>query len=176
MIFTPAPLPGVWLVDLEPHRDDRGFFARSFCAHEFAAHGLEPVIAQCNVSWNAHRGTMRGLHWQAPPHGEAKLVRVTRGAVFDAVVDLRPDSPTWKRVFTVALDAASRRALYVPAGFAHGFLTLEDDTEVLYHMSEYYVPGSARGARWNDPAFAIPWPSPPLHISDRDCGYPDFGE
>ncbi|MCX7818371.1 MAG: dTDP-4-dehydrorhamnose 3,5-epimerase family protein [Kiritimatiellae bacterium] len=174
MKFEPSPLPGVWVVELEPHRDARGYFARAFCAREFAAHGLETVYVQCNLSGNRHRGTLRGLHWQAAPHEEAKLVRVVRGAVFDAVVDLRPDSPTYLQAFTTVLDAAGGRALYVPRGCAHGFLTLEDNTDVFYQMSEYYVPELARGARWDDPAFSIPWPEPPRFISERDLAHPPF--
>lgn len=175
MIFTPLDeIAGLWMIDLEPHVDDRGFFARTFCAREFAAHGLPPLFVQRNVSSNRRRGTLRGMHWQAPPAEEAKLVRVVRGAIFDAVVDLRPGSPSRLRVCTARLDAASGRALFVPAGCAHGFLTLEDDTDVEYQMSEYYVPELALGARWDDPAFAIPWPEPPRHISPRDLAHPPF--
>jgi len=172
--FEPTPLPGVWVVELEPHRDERGYFARAFCAREFAAHGLETTFVQCNVSGNRYRGTLRGLHWQAAPHEEVKLVRVVRGAAFDVVVDLRADSPTYCRCFTTMLDARSGRAVYVPRGCAHGFLTLEDDTDVFYQMSEFYVPELARGARWDDPAFSIPWPEVPQFISERDRTHPPF--
>lgn len=174
MKFVPTPLPGVWVVDLEPHMDARGFFARAFCEREFADHGLEPRIAQCNLSRNRYRGTLRGLHWQAAPYAEAKLVRVVRGAVFDVVVDLRVDSPTYCQAFTTTLTAEEGRAVYVPRGCAHGFLTLEHDTDIFYQMSEFYRPEFARGARWDDPAFSIPWPEPPRHISDRDLAHPLF--
>ncbi len=174
MIFRPTPLEGVWIVDLEPHTDERGFFARAFCAREFAGHGLDAAFVQCNLSRNRRRGTLRGLHWQAPPREEAKLVRVVRGAIFDAVVDIRPGSPTFRQAFTLRLEDESGRALYVPRGCAHGFLTLEDDTDVFYLMSDFFAPELARGARWDDPAFAIPWPEPPRYISPRDQAHPPF--
>jgi dTDP-4-dehydrorhamnose 3,5-epimerase len=174
VIFTPTGIPGAVVVDLERHADDRGFFARSFCAREFAAAGLAGAFVQCNVSWNARRHTLRGMHWQAPPHEEAKLVRVTRGALLDVIVDLRRGTPSYLRAEQVRLDAQGRRALHIPPGVAHGFLTLEDDTEVLYQMSAYHEPAAARGARWDDPAFGLSWPAPPAVISDRDRGWPAY--
>jgi len=172
--FRRTELPDVWLLELEPHHDDRGWFAREFCAAELAAHGLELPLVQCNLSYNRHRGTLRGLHWQAPPFEETKIVRVLTGAVLDVVVDIRPGSPTRGRFVMVRLAADRGQALYVPRGFAHGFLTLEDHTLVLYHMSAMYHPDAARGARWDDPAFGIPWPETPRYISARDRSYPPF--
>jgi dTDP-4-dehydrorhamnose 3,5-epimerase len=174
MRFTRTTITGAFLVDLEPITDERGFFARSFCRHEFAAHGLNPELAQCNVSLNRRRGTLRGMHWQAAPHEEAKLVRCIRGMLHDVIVDLRAGSPTYGRHTAVLLSAENRRMLYVPEGCAHGFLTLEDDTEVLYQMSAFYAPESARGVRFDDPAFGIRWPAEVMVISERDRGYPDW--
>jgi|SRR5579871_2998913 len=175
MRFTETPLAGAYVVDVEPHPDERGVFARTFCADDFAGRGLDPRVVQASISFNRRAGTLRGLHYQAAPHGEAKLIRCTAGAIFDVVVDLRPDSPTYTRHFAVALTATDRRALYVPVGFAHGFQTLVDETEVLYQMSTPYAPASARGVRWNDPAFAIAWPPASDRImSERDRTYPDF--
>jgi dTDP-4-dehydrorhamnose 3,5-epimerase len=174
VIFTETPLTGAFLIDLEPVRDERGFFARSFCRREFEAHGLNPDIAQCNISLNLRRGTLRGMHWQAAPHQEAKLVRCTRGAIHDVIIDLRHGSPTFAAHFSTDLTAVDRRMLYVPEGFAHGFLTLEDDTEVFYQMSEFFAPESARGVRYDDPAFGIRWPMEILVVSDRDRSYPDW--
>ncbi len=168
MKFVETELPGAWQVDLEPHRDERGFFARSFCRDEFAARGLSPVVAQCNVSWNARAGTLRGMHYQLAPSAEAKLVRCTAGAIWDAIVDLRPDSPTFRRWTARELSAEDRGALYVPEGFAHGFLTLRDETEVFYQMSASYAPARARGFRWDDPAIGIAWPAAPAVISEAD--------
>jgi len=162
-------------VELEQLGDDRGFFARSFCREEFEAHGLDPQIAQCNISFNARRGTLRGMHYQAVPHAEAKLVRCTQGAIWDVIVDLRRDSPSFKRWHAVELSAANRRALYVPEGFAQGFQTLADDSEVLYLMSQFYRPDAARGVRWDDPAFGIEWPIADPQLSVRDRGLPLFG-
>jgi dTDP-4-dehydrorhamnose 3,5-epimerase len=170
--FLSTPLAGAYLIEPEQLEDERGFFARSFCQNEFAAHGLEPVIAQCNISYNRKRGTLRGLHYQAPPHAEAKLVRCTRGAVWDVIVDLRQGSPTARRWYAAELTAENRRSLYVPAGFAHGFQTLADDSEVLYQMSEFYHPESARGVRWNDPRLAIQWPVETAILSLRDEAFP----
>lgn len=172
MKFTETPLAGAFVIEIERIEDDRGFFGRSFCQNEFNAHGLAPVVAQCNVSWNRRRGTLRGLHYQAVPHEEAKLVRCTRGAVWDVIVDLRPVSPTYLRWHAVELSADSRTALYVPAGFAHGFQTLADDSEVLYQMSESYYADLARGLRWNDPALDIEWPLGSPILSERDRSYP----
>ena len=175
MIFTETTLRGAFLIDIERHEDERGFFARSWCRREFEAHGLNPEIAQCNVSFNVRKGTLRGMHYQIEPSEEAKLVRCTRGALCDVIVDLRPDSPTFKQYVSEVLTAENRRMLFVPEGFAHGFLTLEDATEVLYQMSEYHVPERGRGFRWNDPAFGIAWPAEVVVISERDRDYPDFG-
>jgi dTDP-4-dehydrorhamnose 3,5-epimerase len=175
VIFRELPLAGAFLIELEPQRDERGLFARTFCEDEFRAHGLEPHVAQCNVSWNARRGTLRGLHYQAEPHAEAKLVRCARGAVFDVIVDLRRDSPSRGRWHAVELDAAGRRMLFVPAGFAQGFQTLADDTEVLYQMSTAYRPELARGIRWDDPTLSIKWPETGERIvSERDRSLPFF--
>jgi dTDP-4-dehydrorhamnose 3,5-epimerase len=174
VIFTETALPGAWIIEPERLEDERGFFARTWCRREFEAHGLNPDIVQCNVSFNKRRGTLRGLHYQAEPHLEAKLIRCTRGAIHDVIVDLRPGAPTFKRHVAATLDAESRRILYVPEGLAHGFQTLEDDTEVFYQMSEYYSADHARGVRWNDPAFGIRWPDDDRTISSRDRAYPDF--
>ena len=174
MRIGPTPIGGVMLVELEPLGDERGFFARSFCAGEFAAAGLDTRVAQCNVSHNARRATLRGMHWQEEPHAEAKLVRCTAGAIHDVVVDIRPGSPTFLRWAAFELTRDNRHALYVPPGVAHGFQTLADDSEVFYQMSVPYAPASARGARWDDPAFAIGWPLPSPIVSARDRGYPDF--
>lgn len=174
MRFTATALAGVYLVDLERRDDERGFFARSFCEAEFAAHGLATRYPQCNVSYNAARGTLRGMHYQRAPHGEPKLVRCTRGAIYDVVVDLRPESSTCRRWFAAELTADNHRMLYIPALCAHGFQTLADDTEVFYMMGESYHPESAAGVRWNDPALGIRWPLPNPVISARDAGFPDL--
>jgi dTDP-4-dehydrorhamnose 3,5-epimerase len=161
---------------IEPERreDDRGFFARTFCEKEFAEHGLETRVAQCNISFNRRKGTLRGMHYQAAPFEEAKLVRCTMGAIFDAIIDLRPASPTFKKSFGVELTALNRRILYIPRDFAHGFQTLADDTEVFYQMAQVYSAEHARGVRWNDPAFGISWPPDERTINERDKNYPDF--
>jgi len=172
--FSELELPGAWRVELEPHEDERGYFARTFCAEEFAAHGLATRYPQCNLSYNRSVGTLRGLHLQVAPHGEAKLVRCVSGALHDVIVDLRAGSPTRRRWLAVELDARSGTALYVPEGFAHGFLTLREDTEVFYQMGSAYAPGAQRGFRWDDPAFGIDWPFPPQTISERDRTWPDF--
>jgi dTDP-4-dehydrorhamnose 3,5-epimerase len=174
MIFTETALKGAFLLDPEPKADARGFFARTFCVEEFKARGLDPRVAQCNISFNRRRGTLRGMHWQVAPRAESKLVRVTQGAIFDVIIDLRQQSPTFKRHFSVELSAANRRMLFIPEGFAHGFQTLADDTEVFYQMSEFYSADCARGVRWNDPAFAIRWPLPDPILNDRDRSWPDF--
>lgn len=174
MIFTETALPGAWIIDVERLEDARGFFARTWCEREFSERGLNPRVVQCSVSFNKRRGTLRGVHYQAAPHREAKVVRCTRGAIYDVILDLRPDSATFKRHVAVTLDAESRRMLYVPEGVAHGFQTLEDDTEVFYQMSAFHAPDHARGIRWNDPAFGIRWPEAERTISERDQRYPDF--
>jgi len=174
MLFEETRLRGAWKIDLERLADERGFFARSFCEREFAAHGLATRYPQGNLSWNAHARTLRGMHYQAAPHREAKLVRCVAGSIYDVIVDLRESSSTRFEWISVELTADNRRALYVPAGFAHGFLSLEDRTEVLYQMSAFYVAEASRGFRWNDPRFGITWPAPPRVISERDGGYPDF--
>lgn len=172
MQFTEMTIAGAWTVELEPRADDRGFFARAFCADEFAAHGADPAVAQANLSWNVGRGTLRGLHFQYPPDAETKFVRCIRGAVFDVVVDLRPGSPTFGRWAGAELTAGNRRALIAPAGTAHGYLTLADDTEVLYLASSRYSPGAESGLRWDDPDLAIDWPGPVLTCSDKDASWP----
>lgn len=174
MIFTETRLANAFVIDPEPYADERGLFARTFCAREFAEHGLDTTPVQCNVSLNRGRGTMRGMHWQAAPHEEAKLVRCTHGAIHDVIVDLRPDSATFGEHVGVELTAGNRRMLYVPEGFAHGFLTLEDDTEVFYQMSAFYEPDAARGLRYDDPALGIRWPAEVRVVSERDRSWPDW--
>lgn len=174
MKFLPTEFDGLHLVDIEPRCDMRGFFARTWCAREFAAAGLESRLVQCSISHNVRRGTLRGMHYQAEPFEEVKLVRCTAGAILDVVIDLRPTSETYLKHCAVELSAANRRALYIPAGFAHGFQTLADETEVFYQMSEFFAPEYARGIRWNDPAFGIEWPIPEPIILDRDDAYPDY--
>ncbi|HEX3949196.1 MAG TPA: dTDP-4-dehydrorhamnose 3,5-epimerase [Steroidobacteraceae bacterium] len=172
MIFTESPLPGAFLVDLEPLADERGFFARSFCADEFAGKGLDIVLRQCSVSFNSRKGTLRGLHYQDVPHQEHKLVRCTAGAIFDVIVDIQPRSPQFRRWFATELTAQNRRSLFIPPGYAHGFVTLSDDAEVYYMISVPHSPQHARGFRWNDPAFGIQWPMMPSVVSSRDSAYP----
>jgi len=174
MTFHETKLPGVFEIHLEPKCDERGFFARSWCKKEFEAQGLNASLAQCNVSFNTRRGTLRGMHYQAAPYEESKLIRCTQGAIFDVVVDLRPDSSTFRQWIGVVLTAANRHMVYVPEGCGHGFLTLEDDTEIFYQMSQFYDADSGRGVRWDDPAFQIAWPEPVHVISERDRTYPDF--
>jgi dTDP-4-dehydrorhamnose 3,5-epimerase len=172
--FVPTPLAGAFVIELDVLEDERGHFARTFDAQEFARRGLDPAVIQCNTSFNAKAGTLRGMHYQADPDGEAKLVRCTRGAIFDVIVDLRPDSDTYCRWFGAELTADNGRMLYVPVGFAHGFQTLADGTDVSYQMSHHYVGERARGVRWDDPAFGIEWPPADRTISDKDRQYPDF--
>jgi dTDP-4-dehydrorhamnose 3,5-epimerase len=172
--FTETPLQGAFIIDLEPNRDERGFFARTFCAREFAQHGLESAVVQCNLSANLKAGTLRGMHFQQPPVSEAKLVRCVRGAIHDVVVDLRPQSDTYRRHLAVELSAENRRALFVPSLFAHGFQTLTDDAEIEYQMSEFHAPDGAGGFRYDDPAFAICWPLPISVISPQDLAWPPF--
>lgn len=176
MRFTPLELAGACVVDLERIEDERGFFARAWCRREFAEHGLNPEVVQCNLSFNHERGTLRGMHYQLPPHREVKLVRCIRGAIYDVIVDLRPASPTYKQWLGVELTAENRRMLYVPEGFAHGYQTLEEASEVFYQVSEFYQPGSEGGLRWNDPAIGISWPLEPTAISPKDRSHPDFEE
>jgi dTDP-4-dehydrorhamnose 3,5-epimerase len=172
MIFTPSSLLGAFQVELQPHADERGFFARSYCADEFAAQGLGPELRQCSVSFNVHRGTLRGMHFQGAPQEEHKLVRCTAGAVFDVIVDIRESSPTYRRWIGTELTAVNHRALFIPPGFAHGFVSLTDNAEVYYMISAAHAPQLSRGFRWNDPAFAIEWPMLPTVISSRDASYP----
>jgi dTDP-4-dehydrorhamnose 3,5-epimerase len=172
MIFTESTLAGAYAIEMTRVEDERGFFARSYSAEEFAARGLPAEMPQCSISFNLRKGTLRGMHFQAAPHSEDKLVRCTAGAIFDVIVDLRAASPTLRRWFGTDLTAENRRSLFIPKGFAHGFITLRDDTEVLYMMSVPYAPGHERGVRWNDPALAIHWPIEPAVISARDAAYP----
>jgi dTDP-4-dehydrorhamnose 3,5-epimerase len=172
--FKETRLPGAYVIELDAHRDERGAFARTYCEREFAAHGLHTRYPQCNLSRNRRAGTLRGMHYQAAPHREVKLVRCVSGAIYDVIVDMRPSSPTRMQWAGVTLTAGHMNALYVPEGFAHGFLTLQDDTEVYYHMGELYIAEAARGFRWNDPLFGIEWPTVPSMMSDRDASYPDF--
>jgi dTDP-4-dehydrorhamnose 3,5-epimerase len=176
MIFRETPLAGAWVLEPERIADERGFFARTYCRHDFAARGLDPAIAQCSVSFNHRRGTVRGLHFQIAPHEEVKLVRVTQGKIWDVIVDLRLESPTFRRYFAIVLSARNGRQLYIPKGMAHGFQTLAKGTEVFYQISELYAPESARGYRWDDPSFAIPWPEPVTVASERDRNLPRFEE
>jgi dTDP-4-dehydrorhamnose 3,5-epimerase len=174
--FRETPLAGAFVIELERLEDERGFFARSFCRDEFAAHGLAAELAQASVSFNRRRGTLRGMHFQAPPHEEHKVVRCTRGAMHDIVVDLRAGSPTFRRWHAVELTDENRLSLYVPPGMAHGFQTLADDTEVLYQMSVPHHPESARGLRFDDPALKIAWPLAPVCVSQRDLAFPLLGD
>jgi dTDP-4-dehydrorhamnose 3,5-epimerase len=174
MTFHEGKIHGVFEVKPELLNDDRGFFARTWCQEEFAAHGLTPRLVQCNISFNRRKGTLRGMHYQIGEHAEAKLVRCTAGSIYDVVLDLRRQSPTFKAWVAVTLTAVDRNMIYVPEGCAHGFLTLHDDTEVFYQMSEFYNAESARGVRWNDPAFRIEWPGKVDVISERDRSYPNF--
>ena len=174
MIFTETGVTGLFLIEPERHSDTRGFFARTFCAAEFQARHLNPAIEQCSISYNSKKGTLRGMHYQTPPHEEVKLVRCTQGAIFDVAIDLRRDSKTYARPFSVILSADNRKMLYIPTGFAHGFQTLMDNTEIFYQMSAAYAPESARGIRWDDPRFAIGWPPDTRTIIERDRSYPDF--
>jgi dTDP-4-dehydrorhamnose 3,5-epimerase len=174
MIFTETRLHGAFIIEPQPIEDARGFFARTFCVEEFSAHGLNAKLVQCNISFNKTRGTLRGMHYQAQPHSEVKLVRCTQGAIYDVIIDLRPESPTFKQWIGVELTAQNHRMLYVPEGFAHGFQTLEDNSEVFYQMSEFYHSDSARGVRWDDMQFNVAWPLAICIISDKDHSYADF--
>jgi dTDP-4-dehydrorhamnose 3,5-epimerase len=172
MRFTDTRIEGAFIVDVEPYADGRGLFARTFCEREFAAAGLAARFVQCSVSTNYRRGTLRGMHYQHPPAAEIKLVRCTAGAIYDVIVDLRPESPTFRQHLAVTLSARDRRALYIPEMVAHGFQTLDDDTEVFYHISQFYAPDQAAGVRFDDPALAIPWPLPVSVISEKDRSWP----
>ena len=174
MNFTACPIPGAWIVEVDRSADERGFFARTQCMEEFAAHGLNGVFRQSSISYNHKRGTLRGMHYQASPHAECKLVRCTAGAIYDVIVDIRPSSATFRHWFGAELTAGNRRALYIPEGVAHGFISLGDDTELLYMISTDYVPDLARGFRWNDAAIDITWPFTPVVISARDASLPAF--
>lgn len=174
MTFRQTKLPGVFEIEMQLNSDDRGFFARSWCQKEFKDHGLNGNLVQCSVSLNLRKGTLRGVHYQEAPFAETKVVRCTAGAICNVVLDLRERSPTFKQWFTKELSAENRLSLYIPAGCAHGFLTLTDESEVLYQMSEFYHPEAGRGVRWNDPAFRIAWPGKVEVISERDRNYPDF--
>ena len=174
MIFQETKLEGVFTIEIEQIKDERGFFARSFCSREFEKRGLNPHLVQCNISYNKRKGILRGMHYQVSPYAEAKLVRCTLGAIYDVVVDLRSDSLTFKQWFATELTSINRKMLYVPEGFAHGFQVLEDETEVFYQMSEFYNPQASQGFRWNDPAFKIEWPLPDACLSEKDRNYPDF--
>jgi len=176
MIFHETKIPGVFEIDVERHPDERGFFARTWCRNEFADNGLNPNLVQCNISFNKVRGTLRGMHYQKAPHAEAKLVRCTQGALYDVIIDLRKDSSTYTQWYGVELSAENRKALYVPEGFAHGFITLRDGTEVLYQMSEFFYDECAAGVRWDDPAFSIHWPVGVAVISERDKNYSGFAK
>lgn len=174
MKFVPIPLDGAYLIELEPNVDDRGFFARTWSAEEFEARGITSKLAQCSISFNTRKGTLRGLHYQIEPYPEAKLVRCSAGAMYDVLVDLRRESTTHGKWFGVELNAENRKMVYIPKGFAHGFQTLADNTEIFYQISESYRSEAARGARWNDPAFAIDWPIANPILSERDCAFPDY--
>ena len=174
MIYTETKLKGAFVIDVETIEDERGFFARSWCQKEFETQGLNSKWVQCNISFNKKKATLRGMHYQKPPHEEVKLVRCTQGAIYDVIIDLRPGSPTHAQWVSEELTAQNRRMLYVPEGFAHGFITLTDDTEVFYQMSEFYADQSACAIRWNDLKFNITWPEQPLHLSEQDRSYPDF--
>lgn len=174
MLFNETELKGAFIVDLEQRADNRGFFARTWCQHEFEQQGMVARIVQANMSYNIHKGTLRGMHFQNAPYMETKLVRAVRGAIYDVIIDLRADSPTYKRWIGVELTADNRRALFVPEGFGHGFQTLTDDADVMYQVSEFYTPGAEGGLRYNDPAFDIQWPLPVSVISDKDASWADF--
>jgi dTDP-4-dehydrorhamnose 3,5-epimerase len=174
LIFKPTDLPGAYVIEPDRRSDVRGHFARTYCEKEYADHGLEPHISQCSVSFNLHKGTLRGMHYQAAPFDEVKVVRCDRGSIYDVIIDLRPNSPAFKKWFGVQLDEENGTILYIPKGFAHGFQTLADNTEVFYQMSQVFSAQHARGVRWNDPAFSIAWPDAERIILDRDRNYPDF--
>jgi dTDP-4-dehydrorhamnose 3,5-epimerase len=176
MRFTELKLAGAWLIEIEPRRDERGFFARTYCSREFAEHGLVSMIAQSSTSFNVRRGTVRGMHYQAAPHAEEKVVRCTAGSIFDVIVDIRRESSTYSQWLSIELTAENRRMLYIPAGFAHGFQTLTDDAEVLYQISTEYAPQASHGIRWTDPSLNIAWPiTAGVIVSERDASFPGIG-
>lgn len=172
MQFTPSRIPGAWVIDIQPIHDHRGFFAMTWLPEEFRKRGIDPTLAQCNLTYNQKRGTLRGMHFQKAPHAQAKIVRATRGALLDVIVDLRPDSTAYLKWDSVELTADNRRMLYMPEGVAHGYLTLTNDVEAYYHASAPWAPQSESGVRWNDPAFGIEWPFTPLVISQKDDAWP----
>lgn len=172
MIYTPSKIPGAWIIDITPVPDVRGFFAMTFLPNELSERGMDPSLAQCNLAFNHRRGTLRGMHFQRSPHAQAKIIRATRGALLDVIVDLREDSTTFRQFDAVELSADNRRMLYMPKGVAHGYLTLVDDTEAYYHASSPWVPAAEAGVRWDDPALAIAWPFTPTLVSERDQQWP----
>ncbi len=174
MIFMKTELRGAFIIEPERLEDERGFFARSWCKREFETHGLNPSLVQCNISFNRKKGTLRGMHYQVAPHEEAKLVRCTAGGIYDVIIDLRPDSPTFTQWISIELTEENRKMVFIPEGFAHGSLTLQDNTEVFYQMFEFYSPDCAKGIRWNDPVFGIQWPISVTVISEKDNHYPEF--
>ena len=174
MKFTETPLAGAYVIELDPIVDERGFFARAWASEEFEKHGLDPTIAQMNMSKTLAAGTFRGFHWQDPPHGEVKTVRCIAGSVFNCIIDMRPDSATYTQWFGVELSAQNLQMLYIPEQFANGFLITEDDTTLLYHVSKPYGPGNERGIRWNDPTIAVHWPADVTSVSEKDSGWHDF--
>jgi len=176
MLFTETKLKGAFLIDLELREDHRGAFARTFCQEEFAAHGLQSKVAQCNLSFNHQAGTLRGMHYQMPPATETKLIRCTKGTIYDVIIDMRPNSPTYRQHIGVELTADNRRALYVPEMFAHGYQALTEGAEVIYQVSEFYTPDCERGLRYDDPLFAISWPLPVTVISEKDAAWPYLSE
>lgn len=174
MRFTPTPVAGAMIVELDGHADSRGYFARTFCEADFAEAGLAMRVVQTNISHNPHKGTLRGMHYQEGPYGEPKAVQCASGRIFDVAVDLRPDSPSYRRWAGVELSPRANRLFFIPRGCAHGFLTLEAGSDIVYLMGARYVAGAGRGVRWNDPAFSIAWPGIPTEMSERDANYPDF--
>lgn len=176
MIFTKTNLQCAYVIDIEKKEDDRGFFARTFCANEFADNNLESKFVQANTSFNYKKGTLRGMHYQKSPYEEDKLVRCTKGSIFDVIIDLRKDSPTYKKWFGIELSAENRKSLFVPKGFAHGYMTLEDNSEVTYLVTQFYTPDADSGIKFNDPAFSIEWPITPVLVSERDLNHPEFKE
>lgn len=174
MKFIKTPIEKVYLLEIEKIEDERGFFARSWCREEFEDMGLNGNLAQCSISFNKEKGTLRGMHYQAPPYEEAKIIRCTMGAIYDVIIDVRPSSPTFKKWYGVELSASNRNMLYAPEGVAHGYITLEDNSEIFYQISELYHPECAKGVRWDDPAFGVKWPAKPSVIADRDVNYKDL--